>query len=270
MNKKFKIFICSLIIFFLFSGSLFTYYNVKESKKVLTKFIEKSIKWEDYIAIKPLDKIRIYNFSTKNYDEYLLDDVNYNEVISITKDIVKEVNQRSNIRFDSRNIPAKLEYGSNDYLFLSNVVSVPIYSKGIQWYDQLETENRTYTDLPSADLYNIPKDITHNSQTWSLLTDMVKFENSGDKYNCIATYSKVNRVEEERSTVEEFETKAIYSGKIITKTGNVKLKYRHTSLSKSRELFKQFSDKFLFISIITVITIVLILKIFMEIRKTRS
>lgn len=266
MNRYIKILFATYAIFLLFGAGFFTYYRVIERKEVENLYIDKSIEWYDFINNKPLDKIRIYNSSTKIYDEYLLDDINYNELKTTSKDIVKEVEQLSNIKLDEKDFPEKLKYDHNTYLKLSNVVVEPIYIRVMQWHDVLETQNRQYSNISSADFYNIPKEILDNNETWHILTDKVSFEIlDNNRYNCTASYSKVKRVEEEKRTLDRYNMKAVYSGKLITKTGNVKLKYKLINQSTKKEILQQFSIKLLLISSIIVISIIVIFILYQKI-----
>ena len=259
MNRYIKILIATFTIFLLFGAGLFTYYKVIERKEIENKYIEKNIEWHDFNNNKPSDMIKIYNSSTKIYDYYLLDDISFNEPKSSSKDIVKIVEQFSNTKLDAKDFPDKLEYDHNTYLQLSNVIVDPIYIKSMQWYDVLETQNRHYSNISNADFYNIPKEILYNNETWYLLTDKVSFEIlANNRYNCKASYSIVKRVEEEKATIDGYNMKAIYSGKLITKTGNVKLKYKLNIQSTKKEILPQFSIKLLFISIIAVISILVV------------
>lgn len=259
MNKYIKILIATFVIFLLFSASLFTYYRVIERKEIENKFIEENIEWQDFINNEPLDKIRLYNSYTKIYDEYLLNDINYNELKTSTKDIVKVVEQRSNIKLDVKDFPEKLKYDHNTYLKLSNLVVEPIYIKVMQWHDVLETQNKQYSNISSADFYNIPKELHDNNETWHILTDKVNFEIlDNNRYNCTASYSKVKRVEEEKVTIDRYNLKAVYKGKLITKSGNVKLKYKLINQSTKKEILPQSPIKLLLISIIAVISIIVV------------
>ncbi|KAF0091337.1 MAG: hypothetical protein FD141_1126 [Fusobacteria bacterium] len=260
MNRKIILLICTFIIFLLFGAGLFSYYSVNERREVVNKFIEKSIKWNDYIKNVPSDKLEVFNFTTESYDEYLLEDVNYSDVNTISKDILKEVKQQSNIKLDRKAFPEKLEYDHNTVLTLSNVVIEPINYKTREWYEEIETQNRVYFDIPNADLYNIPKEIFDKNEIWHLLTDKVSFESlDNNKYNCTVSYSKVKRVVEEKATTDVYNIKAVYSGKQISKTGNVKLKYKLTNENIRKEILPQFSIKFLYISIIAAISIIIVL-----------
>lgn len=204
--------------------------------------------------------IWIKNYSTKSYDEYLLEDINYDNVNTISKDILKEVKQQSNTKLDRKAFPEKLEYDHNTVLSLSNVIVEPIYIKEKKWYEDLETQNRVYFDMPNADLYNIPKEIIDKNEIWHLLTDKVSFESlNNNRYNCTASYSKVKRVEEEKTITNEYIIKAVYSGKQLCKTGNVKLKYKLTNQNSRKEILPQFSIKLLCISIIAIISIIVVL-----------
>lgn len=266
MNKYIKILIATFVIFLLFGASLFTYYRVIDKKELENKYIEKNIEWHNFIENEPLEKIKIYNSSTKRLDEYLLYDVNYNNLKTTSKDIIKEVKNFSNIKLNEKNFPEKFKYNDNTYLKLSNVIVEPNYIKVMQWYDVLETQNRKYNNISSADFYNIPKEILDNNEIWYLLTDKVSFESlENNRYNCTASYSKVKRVEEEKTTLDGYNMKAVYSGKIITKTGNVKLKYILINQSAKKEILPQSPIKLLLISSVTVISIVLIFILYQKI-----
>ncbi len=255
MNKSIKIFLCTIIVFIFFGAGLFTYYSIYERKDGVSKYVEKSIDWDIYKENKPLDKIRLYNMITKSYDEYLLDDVNYDEINIISKEIIKEVKEQSNIKLEKKDFPEKIKYDNYTLLTLINTIVEPNYIKENQWHEELEIKNKIYSNILNADLFNIPKEIYDNNETWFLLTDKVKFESIENLYNCTASYFRVKRVEEEKTVLDGYNIKAIYSGKLLSKTGNVKLKYKLRSQNTNKVILPYFSIKILFITIILMIVI---------------
>lgn len=256
MNKKMKILITTLILFLFSSASLFTYYKVNDYQEIETKFVIKTIKWEDYNINKPQSNIKIYNTTKKEYEDYHLDSINLNEVVSSSKDILKEVKKYSNIKLDEYDFPELLEFDQDTQLKLRNIIVEPTFTKDRQWNDVIESQVKTYNNLENADLINIPKVIYDNSETWFLLSDTANFYAIGDKYNCDATYHHIKRVEEEQDIIDKYIIKGIYSGKKISNTGNVTLKYKLTSRSTIKEVLPRLSFKLF--SITTIILIVVI------------
>jgi hypothetical protein len=259
MNKKMKIIISTIIIFLFSSASLFTYYRVYEHQEIVDKYVIRTIKWDDYNANKPQSKIKIFNTNTKEYEEYQLDDINLNEISSISKDIVKEVQKYSNIKLEKEDFPQLLEFDQNTQLKLSNIIVEPIITKEKSWQDEIESKVKNYTNLENADLINIPKEIYENNETWSLLTDSIKFDNLEDKYNCTASYHHIKRVEEEKSSIDNYFITAVYSGKTSAKTGNVILRYKLSNLNTNIKVSPYFSSKTLILSIIMFIILFFII-----------
>lgn len=263
MNNKMKIIISTFIIFLFSSASLFTYYQVYDYQETEEKYIVKTIKWDDFNINKPQSNIKIYNTTKKEYEDYHLDSINFNEVVSSSKDILKEVKKYSNIKLEKDDFPDELEFDNNTMLKLSNIIVEPNFKREKQWYEELESQIKTYSNLENADLINIPKEIHENNETWFLLSDTANFYNIDGKYSCNASYHRIKRVEEEKTSIDRYIIKAIYSGKKISNTGNVSIKYKLVSRSTIKEVLPRLSLKLLSIStiiLIVVISIILLCK----------
>lgn len=267
MNNKIKILIVTLIIFLLFSVSIFTYYNVHQTENNINKYVIKSIKWEEYMANKTQDKIWIFNSSCREHDKYQLNKVDLDEVVSIPEDIVKEIRRYSYFKLEKKDFPEVLEYDQNTQLKLSNIIVEPIFVNEKQWYDEIDTLVKVYPNLEDADLYNIPKEIIENNQSWFLLTDTAKFENIEDGYNCTASYHRIRRSEKECNKIDRYAIKAIYKGKKIINNGNVILQYKLASKSKISEISTQYSLKLFAYLILLSISVISFIKLYKKFKR---
>lgn len=267
MNNKHKIVITTLIIFLLFSVSLFTYYNVHQTKNNINKYVIKSIKWEEYMINKAQDKIWVFNSASRRHDKYQLTKVDFDEVVSIPEDIVKEVRRYSYFKLERKDFPEVLEYDQNTQLKLSNIIVEPIFINEKQWYDEIDTLVKVYPNLEDADLYKIPKEILENNQLWFLLTDTAKFENIEDGYNCTASYHRIRRSEKDINKIDKYEIKAIYKGKKIINTGNVILQYKLTSKKKLQEISTQYSLKLFGYSILLSVSVISFVKLYKKFKR---
>ena len=266
MNRKMIILFLSIIIFLISSASLFTYYKVYDFHSIEEEFFTKTIKWEEYNANKPKNSIKLFNKNRNEYDEYHLDIINLNEVVSSSKDIIKEINKYSDTKLDKDDFPDLLEIDKDTKLKLKNVIVEPIYKNEKQWYEEIISQVITYDNLDSADLINIPKEIHENGYQWFVLTDSVKFDIQNGKFNCNASYSRIKRVEEVKSIIDKYLIKGVYSGKKIFNTGNVTLKYKIVNTSKIKEISPQFSYKLLAYLLIMFILVIPFYKIYKRLK----